>query len=106
MADHGNLTEKHTLTLNPGEDFVKTFRWGAGAFPAGFELFYVIHTATPLQWDFVITGDTAELKIESEVVDTVPVRTEWQLMSRENTAPTTETEVCWGTVKRTHTKGL
>jgi hypothetical protein len=49
-------------------------------YPAGSLYFELYHTTTPTVWSFTISGSSADLKVESEVVNTVPNRTKWQLV--------------------------
>lgn len=103
MADHGNPTPKDTMTLNFGEDHVVHFELQDDVFDEGFEMFYRFRELNPVvEWPFVISGSDARLKVESEEADTIRAREVWQLMTREDSDPTTETELCWGTVKRSH----
>lgn len=51
-------------------------------FPAGTLYFELYHTTTPTVWAFTISGSTATIKVESEVVNTVPNRTKFQLVFR------------------------
>lgn len=74
------------LVLTKGRDF----RWsflnvdGSGNeenFPSG-SLYFEVATAPPLTWNFTISGAAASVKVESDVVATVPNRTKWQLVFR------------------------
>ena len=74
------------LVLTKGRDFRWTFEHvnasgTAVAFPAG-SLYFEVATPAPLTWTFTIVGATATVKVESEVVATVPSRTKWQLVFR------------------------
>jgi len=74
------------LVLTKGRDFRWTFKNldssnNAIAFPSG-SLYFEVATASPLTWTFTISGSLASLKVESEVVNTVPNRTKWQLVFR------------------------
>lgn len=101
MADHGNPTPKDTMTLNWGEDFIATFELQDDTFDAGFEMFYRFREMNPVvEWPFTLSGSVATCRVESEEADQIPAREKWQLMTREDSDPTTETQLVWGTVKR------
>lgn len=101
MADHGNPTPKDTMTLNKGEDFIMPFELQEGEFDPGFEMFYRFFELDPIiEWPFSISGNLAVCRVESEEADLIEAREKWQLMTRENSDPTTETQLVWGTVKR------
>lgn len=101
MADHGNPTPKDVMTLNRGEDFIAEFELQDAEFDSGTEMFYRFFEMDPvIEWAFSVSGSSAVLKIESEEADLIPAREKWQLLMREPSDPTTETQICWGTVKR------
>lgn len=103
MADHGNPTPKDEMTLNIGEDFIAHFELIDGEFEPGFQMFYRFFEREPaVEWDFTIAGSNAHCRIESEEADQIPARAKWQLMTRQDGDPTTEIELCWGLVKRSH----
>lgn len=84
MAEIGIPLDADSLVLTRGRDFKWSFQnldttGTPVAFPAG-DLFFEFSNALIDNWEFVITGDTAALDVESEVVDTVPARTKWQLV--------------------------
>lgn len=84
MGVIGRSLDYSTLVLTKGRDFTWSFshRDSAGNsvdFPAG-DLYFEIYTDPVLTWDFTVVGSEASLKVESEVVDTVPNRTRWQLV--------------------------
>lgn len=49
-------------------------------FPSGSLYFELYHTTIPTLWTFTVSGALATLKVESDVVNTVPNRTKWQLV--------------------------
>ena len=76
--------EPTTLVLTKGRDFKWTFEnldedGEPEDYPPG-DLFFVIDTSPDTQWDFIIIGSTATIKIESTAVDLIPARTTWQLV--------------------------
>ena len=86
MAVIGVEVDPVDLVLTKGRDFRWSFQNINEAnvpipFPSG-SLYFEIATAIPLTWTFSIVGDTATVKVESEVVATVPNRTKWQLVFR------------------------
>lgn len=88
MGVIGRELDSSTLVLTKGRDFIWKFvhRDSAGNnvdFPAG-DLFFEIYTDPVLTWTFSIVGSEASLKVESEIVDTVPNRTRWQLVFKED----------------------
>ena len=85
------------LVLATGGDFQWTFHYDSGNFPAGSALYLLIGAS---QWDFVISGDTATIKVESAVADLIPSLTPFRLIFKQTTTPTTETVIGYGTVSR------
>lgn len=86
MSVIGRSLDSSVLVLTKGRDFTWSFihQNEAGQtvdFPAG-DLYFEIYTDPVLTWDFTVVGSEASLKVESEVVDTVPNRTRWQLVFR------------------------
>jgi hypothetical protein len=85
MAEIGSPLDSDTLVLTRGRDFQWTFQnldenGQPIDFPVGGELFFEFNSQSIDNWDFVIDGDVATIKIESTVADTVPARTKWQLV--------------------------
>lgn len=72
------------LVLTKGRDFRWSFQnVDESGNPISFEsgsLYFEIATPSPLTWTFTIVGSVATVKVESEVVATVPNRTKWQLV--------------------------
>ncbi|QTR98339.1 hypothetical protein J6K27_003459 [Rhodococcus qingshengii] len=104
MADIRKPTPKGALNLPTVGDFVYWYAFEDGIeFPNGTQMYFLLGDLedTQLKWDFAITGDTASIKIESEVVATVDTGTKYWLMLKDTTTtPTTETELQTGTVKK------
>lgn len=99
MADQiGIPPQKADLVLSTGGDFQWSFVWKEGDFPTGSSLYLLI--GSDQQWDFVIAGDIASIKIESEVADLVKAGTAYRMVFKRDTTPTTETVICHGKVKR------
>lgn len=80
----GTELDNEQLVLIKGRDF----RWSFQNldvndqpvdFPAG-SLYFEFTGVTADPWTFTIDGDTASLKVESDVVDTIPARTKFQLV--------------------------
>ena len=103
MAVIGVELNQDQLVLTKGRDF----RWNfvnvdtAGApiaFPSG-TLYFEVATATPLTWLFTISGSSAALKVESDVVGTVPNRTKWQLVFKPTGEVAGGDIVAYGTVR-------
>ena len=96
------------LQLETGGDYEDRVRWKDGNFPDGAEVELVIgkqlKTATGMSdatvYEFTVAGDTATIKVESEVCDLW--EGEWRLRYRDTTTtPTTEKIVCGGKIRRT-----
>lgn len=89
---------KTTLILATGGDFVYSFRWEGGDFPAGSGLTLIIATTS---YPFTIMGDTASVKIESTAADVIADRAGFRLIYTDTaTTPSTETVLAYGQVKR------
>jgi hypothetical protein len=91
------------LVLTKGRDFRWTFENLDSSdlpvdFPSG-TLYFEVATASPLTWTFTIVGSLASLKVESEVVNTVPSRTKWQLVFRPTGEVAGGDIVAYGTVR-------
>ena len=69
------------------------------AFPAGTLYFELYHTSTPTVWPFTIVGSAATIKVESQVVDTIPARTKWQLVFRASNESAGGDPLAYGTVR-------
>jgi hypothetical protein len=96
--DIGLKPTRATLLLVTGSDFQWSFRWDGGNYPAGSSLYLLVGVS---QWDFVITADSAAIKIESTVADAVQDGVGFKLVYKQgNTTPTTETVIAYGQVKR------
>lgn len=73
------------LVLTKNRDFKWTFQnldesGAAVNYPAGSLYFEVYTQPSTTTWTFTITGSSATLKVESDVVNTIPNRTKWQLV--------------------------
>lgn len=91
---------KLKLELESGGDYVDIIRWKGGNFPSGSELELVVGKLPGTVYPFVIVGDTATIKVESEVCDLWSG--EYRLRYRDTTTtPTTEKIVCVGQIGRT-----
>ena len=91
---------KMNLAVESGGDYVETIRWSGGDYPAGSELELVIGALPGTVYPYAISGDSATIKIESEVCDLWSG--EYRLRYRDTTTtPTTETIVCTGRIVRT-----
>lgn len=107
MTTLGVRAASGELVLQRGGDFLWQYVWTVGKtpapFPTGSKLDLLIEeTAYP----FAIAGDTASIKIESEVCDVIKSRTPWRLRFTEATTPTTETILAHGLVERDDPQGL
>lgn len=79
----GTELDNEQLVLIKGRDFKWSFQNldvndQPVDFPAGSLFFEFAGDISP--WTFTVDGDTASLKVESEVVDTIPARTKFQLV--------------------------
>lgn len=88
MAVIGIDLSQDVLVLTRGRDFKWAFANidASGtpvAFPSGTLYFELDTEPTPTNWDFVISGSTATIKVESTVTDTIPARTTWQLVFKD-----------------------
>lgn len=77
------------LVLTKGRDFKWSFQNLDDSdvpvyFPAGSLFFEIYDGVSPSVWEFSVSGSTATIKVESEVVDTIPDRTKWQLVFKES----------------------
>ena len=85
MVNIGDKLPRDNIVLTTGRDFKCRFEHYdennvLTDFPPG-TLFFEFATAPSVTlWTFTINGPVASLKTESEVVDTIPERTEWQLV--------------------------
>lgn len=75
------------LVLTKNRDFRWTFQnldeSGAPVdYPAGSLYFELYTSPSTTTWTFTIAGSEASLKVESDVVNTIPNRTKWQLVFR------------------------
>jgi hypothetical protein len=100
----GNDLEPAELVLVKNRDFKWAFQnlddsGAAVNFPAGTLYFEVYITSTPTVWAFTISGSTASIKVESEVVNTVPTRSAWQLVFRPTGEPAGGDALARGTVR-------
>ena len=96
------------LTVETGGDFEDVVRWQAGDFPDGSEVELIIGDelntpaglAAATVYELIIAGDSATIKVESEVCDLW--EGQYRLRYRDTTTtPTTERIVCGGKIKRT-----
>lgn len=73
-----------SLVLTRGRDFKWAFQnLDANGDPIDFpdgELYFEFDLPETDNWDFTIDGSVATIKVESTVADTIPERTEWQLV--------------------------
>lgn len=84
MAEIGTKLDSDTMVLTRGRDFTWSFEnldvtGNPVDFAAG-SLFFEFKGDDYDDWNFVIDGATATLKVESTVADTIPARTKWQLV--------------------------
>ncbi|MGW6624219.1 LtfC-like domain-containing protein [Nocardia sp. NPDC055002] len=85
MADIGIRLDADTLVLWKNRDFKWNFEnIGISGAPAPFppgRLYFELQTGTtPTEWDFVIAGSLATLKVESENVLETLNKVRWQLV--------------------------
>lgn len=106
MSVIGPVFEPDRLYLTRGRDFKWAYKLvdPAGApvpFPAGRLYFEFELDPVEFQhiWEFGIEADTASLKVESEVADTIPDRTRWQLVFLADGEPVGGDPIALGTVK-------
>lgn len=76
MAD---LPITEDLILVDLEDFVRSYEWEAGNFPAGAQLYYLIGKTQETRWDFEIVDNLASLVIQSEESDVIRAQTPYWL---------------------------
>ncbi|QIS16401.1 DUF7264 domain-containing protein [Nocardia arthritidis] len=106
MTDEiGRTAPVRALNLISGDDFKWGYRWENGVFPTNVELYLEFRNGPNGgwgdKWQFAITGDTASIRVQSEVADAVPNRLGYRLIYRDkNVTPTDETVLCYGAVKR------
>lgn len=84
MAVIGVELEQDELVLTKGRDYKWTFVHlddddNPSDFPDG-SLYFEFGTSPVTIWAFDISGSTATIKVESEVVALIPDRTKWQLV--------------------------
>lgn len=103
----GLQPQSEPLYLTAGSDFTWQYHFTESdgvtpkEFPIGAEVYYLIGTLeSSVKWPYVIEGDLARIKIESEVSDLVEDGTPYRLFFKEATTPTTESPVLIGNVKR------
>lgn len=106
MSVIGPVFTPDKLYLTRGRDFKWAYklvdREGAEVdFPAG-QLYFELALDPVLTWQFAISGSEAVIKIESEVVDTIPDRTKWQLVFLPEGEEAGGDPVAIGTVKVQH----
>jgi hypothetical protein len=102
---------RDSMILYTGRDFKWTFQNlnEDGVTPEDFpdgDLYFELSVSTDsgvtptTKWDFTITGDTASLKIDSELADLIPARTQWQLVFLVTGEAAGGDPVAYGTVRR------
>ncbi|KAA0016757.1 LtfC-like domain-containing protein [Antrihabitans cavernicola] len=83
--DAGLPTPVGNLYVTVHGDFEWTYHWGAGDFPPGVQLYYLVGD-TPgeeTRFDYVISGGTASIHIESEAFSGIEDRTGFYLMFKD-----------------------
>lgn len=96
----GVTPPKAPLILPTGGDFVWSFQWKDGNYPAGSELTFLVGNDED-EWPFVIDEDMATIKIEAEVADLIPDGAPHKLRYRDTaTTPATDSILLIGQVKR------
>lgn len=103
MSVIGPVFAPDKLYLTRGRDFKWAYKLvdvdgNPVDFPAG-KLYFELLTDPLLEWEFSIDGDEAVLKIESEITDTIPDRTKWQLVFLPEGEAAGGDPVALGTVK-------
>lgn len=88
MAVIGVDLPQDELVLVKGRDFKWAFinldsDGNSENFPGGSLYFELKGNGVDTTWPFIISGATATIKVESEVVDAIPNRTRWQLVFRQ-----------------------
>lgn len=106
MSVIGPVFAPDKLYLTRGRDFKWAYKLvdvdgNETDFPAG-ELYFELALAPAVKWPFAIAGSEAVLKIESEIVDTIPDRTKWQLVFLPEGEAAGGDPVAIGTVKVQH----
>ncbi|WP_431941690.1 DUF7264 domain-containing protein [Nocardia grenadensis] len=107
----GRKAKIEPLELIINDDFEYAYRWTENGvpvpFPEGYELFYRFKDGPGKSWEggsdwpYVIAGDTASIRVESEVHNLVPKRTPYQLVFKHvDEAPTLDKVLVMGKVER------
>ena len=103
MSDIGVPTPKGTLFLPTVGDFIWSFSVEGDPLPAGSELMLLLgNPPTPsVRWDFVVSGGSASIKVESDEVASVAQMTKWWLvLVTDPVDPDTRIELATGMVKK------
>ena len=74
-------------------------------YPVGVALLLVIDTAEPVEAEAEISGSVATVRVESEVVDTIPKGKLWRCVYQMAGSPTTEIIVANGLTERHDGRG-
>lgn len=105
MSVIGPVFEPDKMYLTTGRDFKWAYRLvdkdGVSVdFPPGRLYFELATCPEPVQWDFVIDGSVASIKVEHEVADLIPNRTRFQLVFLHEAEPAGGDPISLGTVQR------
>jgi hypothetical protein len=85
-ADRKFTLRRHDVSDNPVD-------WDA-------DVYINIDLTPPERVDAVVTDENAEFQIESDILDQVTKRTQWQVIMSQTGAPTLETPLMVGTFER------
>lgn len=78
---------KLVVHIKKHSGLVWQFRWAAGNYPPGCELYLLVGGgAAPARWPFTIQEDLATLIVKQTVAATIPDRTPVYLMYKANAA--------------------
>lgn len=85
-ADRKFTLRRHDTADNPVD-------WDA-------DIYIIVGTDPPQRVDATVTAEIADIQIESEILDEVTNRTQWQIVMSQPGSPTLETPLMVGTFKR------
>lgn len=89
MAVIGVDLDPDELVFQKNRDFKWTYQYvddsgSVADFPEGYLYFEFETSPTLTQWPFTISGSTASLVVEEDLVADIPSRCKWQLVFKED----------------------